>query len=76
MQRALGERLVAIDAADASADCVVERSVHHALNGALEEAARVLDQRLAAITLADLATDARRLTGAPFSLSRGESSVD
>jgi hypothetical protein len=68
VQRAPGERTVMVEAADESPGCIVELSVHRALDGAMAEAARVLDQRLAAITLADLAADVQHPSGRPFSL--------
>jgi Rrf2 family protein len=69
VQRALGERVVAVEAVADVPGCVVEQAVHHALDDALAEATRVLDQRLAAITLADLAAGASRRAGRPFSLA-------
>lgn len=72
VQRALGERVVSVDAVADDAGCVVERVVHRALDGAMEHAAKVLDRHLAAITLADLAADAHRLTGRTYSMSRGD----
>ena len=72
VQRALDERVVAVAAAYESPGCLVEQAVHRALDGAVAEATRVLDRRLAAITLADLATDVHRRTGKPFSISRGD----
>jgi Rrf2 family protein len=71
VQRALGERVAAVEAADGGQSCRVERAVHRALDDAVAEANRVLDQRLAAVTLADLAADVRHPTGASFPLSAG-----
>ena len=61
IQRALGERVVTLAPADESPGCLVERAVHAALDDAMAEAQRVLDRRLAALTLADLARDVGRL---------------
>jgi len=61
IQRALGERLIRLAPDDESPGCLVEQAVHHALDDAVAEATRVLDQRLATITLADLARDVGRL---------------
>ena len=69
VQRALGERVVGVAAADESPGCVVEQAVHHALDDAVAEATRVLDRRLAAITLADLAADVNHAMGRPFAMS-------
>jgi len=55
VQQALGERLIALGAREESPGCLVEIAVHRALDLALEEANHLLDQRLAGITLADLA---------------------
>lgn len=55
VQRALGERLVALAVPDESPGCAVEAAVHRALDDAVAEANAVLDRRLAALTLADLA---------------------
>lgn len=69
VQRALGERAVPVDSIEGRAGCLVETAVRHALDQALMEAARVLDARLALVTLADLAADVRRATGKPFAMS-------
>lgn len=61
IQRALGERLVTLAPADESPGCLVEQAVHQALDDAVAEATRVLDRRLATITLADLVRDVGRL---------------
>jgi Rrf2 family protein len=55
VQRALGERLVAVATPDESPGCAVEAAVHRALDDAVAEANAALDRRLAAVTLADLA---------------------
>lgn len=55
VQQALGERLVSVGAREESPGCAVEIAVHQALDDAMQEASRVLDARLAGITLADLA---------------------
>lgn len=55
VQQALGERLITLGARDESPGCLVEIAVHRALDDALQEANRLLDQRLAGVTLADLA---------------------
>ena len=68
VQRALDERVVAVGT-DESPGCVVERAVHHALDDAVAEATRVLDHRLAAVTLADLSADVNRAMGRPFAMS-------
>ena len=62
VQRALGERVLAVTTLDESPGCLVERAVHLALDDAVTEAARVLDRRLASITLADLAAEVGNLT--------------
>jgi DNA-binding IscR family transcriptional regulator len=41
-------------------DCLLEQAVHQALDGTLQEANALLRQRLANISLADLAADCRR----------------
>jgi Rrf2 family protein len=61
IQRALGERVVALAPADESPGCLVEQAVHRALDEAMAEAQRVLDRRLATLTLADLARDVGHL---------------
>ena len=57
VQQALGERLVTLGAREESPGCLVELAVHRALDDMMEEANRILDARLAAISLATLATD-------------------
>ncbi len=64
VQRALGERVVTVATPEESRGCLVERAVHLALDEAVAEASRVIERRLAAITLADLATDIGRLKNA------------
>ncbi len=71
VQRALGERAITVDAGDGRPGCLVESAVQRARDGALADAARVLDARLAQVTLADLAADVRRATGKPFAMSPG-----
>ena len=51
----LGERVVTMETPEESAECLVERAVNKALEGAVQEAQQVLNNRLARITLADLA---------------------
>lgn len=55
IQAALQENVVALGKPDPAAQCLVERAVNEALEGAVQEAERVLHARLARITLADLA---------------------
>jgi Rrf2 family protein len=62
VQRALGERVLAVTTLDESPGCLVERAVHLALDDAVAEAAHVLDRRLASITLADLSAEIGNLT--------------
>ncbi|MGH8447420.1 MAG: Rrf2 family transcriptional regulator [Solimonas sp.] len=59
VQRALDERVMSV-ALDESPGCLVEQAVQYALDGAVAEATRVLDARLAAVSLADIAADVRR----------------
>ena len=72
VQRAVGMRVVALATPDQRPGCLVEQAVKRALDDAVAEAARVLDQRLAAITLADLAADISHVHGVPFQM-RGAS---
>ncbi len=72
VQRALGVRVVAMTTSDQRPGCLVEQAVKRALDDAIAEAARVLDERLAAITLADLAADIAHVHGVPFRM-RGAS---
>jgi Rrf2 family protein len=72
VQRALGERVVGVATAEESPGCLVERVVHDTLDGAVAEANRILDQRLATVSLADLAEDVHRLAGQGFTMSRGD----
>ena len=76
VQRALNERVVDVSAEDTSGSqgCLVQHVVHGALDDAVAEANRVLDQHLAGITLADLSADVQQLAGAPFMMSRGPGS--
>jgi Rrf2 family protein len=64
VQRALGERVVACSASDMPPECLVNRAVQNALDEAMAEAVRLLDQRLATLTLADLMADVKRLHAA------------
>jgi Rrf2 family protein len=64
IQDALAQRVVDVSMPEESHGCLVERAVTGALDDAVREATRVLDQRLATITLADLASDVVRLSGA------------
>ena len=64
IQHALGERVVSLTAFDVPQPaCLILRAVTAALDEAMQEAERTLDRRLATLTLADLAADARRLNG-------------
>jgi Rrf2 family protein len=63
IQHALGERVVSFTAFDVPPTCLILRAVTAALDEAMQEAERALDRRLATLTLADLAADARRLNG-------------
>jgi Rrf2 family protein len=72
VQRALDER--SVSAASVGLDgtgpgCLVESAVRRALDDALAEAARVVDERLARVTLADLAAEVRGATGKPFAMA-------
>jgi Rrf2 family protein len=51
----LGERVVTMKGPEPMVRCLVERAVNEALEGAVQEAQRVLNARLARITLASLA---------------------
>lgn len=53
---ALGERLVSFRTEPDNQDCLVDRAVNEALDGVRDEIEQLLSQRLATITLADLAT--------------------
>lgn len=64
IQQALGERVISLTSTEAPPRCLLLQSVIHALDDAMREAERVLEQRLATFTLADLADDAVRLHGA------------
>lgn len=63
IQHALGERVFSLTSADEKPQCLVLRSVIHALDEAMVEAERVLERRLSKLTLADLAADVRKMTG-------------
>jgi len=69
VQRALDAPVVGVATPDESPGCLVERAVHLALGDAVAEANLVLARRLATITLADLATDVRRLHAATVQTS-------
>lgn len=64
VQQALGGHIVAVAAREESPGCLVERAVVDAVDDALLEAERVVEARLAKITLADLAKDVRRIAKA------------
>lgn len=70
VQQALGMRLDSLERAGEASACLVERAVHRALDEAVEEANRVLESRLAAMTLADLVAEVVRVHGGPV-LMRG-----
>ncbi|MGI3131066.1 Rrf2 family transcriptional regulator [Halopseudomonas pachastrellae] len=62
IHRALGERtLFTVGLANSSPTCVAEQAANQAIAGALQEAQRVLEERLAAITLEAVAKDFDRL---------------
>ncbi len=61
IQDALGQRVVAVGMPEESHGCLVERAVGEALDGAVREAARVLEARLDTITVADLLADVLRM---------------
>ncbi|TSD87054.1 Rrf2 family transcriptional regulator [Mycobacterium sp. KBS0706] len=64
IQHALGERVVSLTAFEVGQPtCLILRAVTAALDEAMQDAERALDRRLATLTLADLAADARRLNG-------------
>jgi Rrf2 family protein len=72
IQHALGERVVSLTAFDVpQPTCLILRAVTAALDEAMQEAERALDRRLATLTLADLAAEARRLN-AGSGLPHGE----
>lgn len=52
---ALDERLVSFRTEPDNPDCLVERAVNEALDGVRDEIEQLLSQRLATVTLADLA---------------------
>ncbi|PLR24418.1 transcriptional regulator [Caulobacter zeae] len=55
IQAALDEPLLALGKAEESPGCLVEQAVNAALDDAVAQARRLLDERLSKITLADLA---------------------
>lgn len=57
IQRALGERVVSVTPDDPPPRCLLLQSVVRSLDDAVREAERVLERRLATLTLADLAAD-------------------
>ncbi len=57
VQAALGTRIFNAPARAESPGCLIERAVHQSLDDAVEQANRFLDQRLAQISLADIAGD-------------------
>jgi Rrf2 family protein len=62
VQRALDERVVTSPSMhNESSGCLIEKVIHLALDDAVAEANRVLERRLATITLADIAADVYRL---------------
>ena len=61
IQDALGQRVVAVGMPEESHGSLVERAVGEALDGAVREAARVLEARLDTITVADLLAHVLRM---------------
>jgi Rrf2 family protein len=61
IQHALGEQVFLLTSAEEKPQCLVLRSVIHALDDAMQEAERVLEQRLSKLSLADLAADVRKM---------------
>ncbi|MFL9926863.1 Rrf2 family transcriptional regulator [Herbaspirillum lusitanum] len=61
VQQALDERLFSVAANGESPGCLVERAVNEAIGEAMAAANRLMDERLAGITLADLTVDVNRL---------------
>jgi Rrf2 family protein len=62
VQRALDERVVTSPSMHKEGSgCLIEKVIHLALDDAVAEANRVLERRLATITLADIAADVYRL---------------
>jgi len=65
VHRALGEnRIFALGPADPDPTCLVEQAVNDSLKSAMREAETLLLQRLADVTLADIAADFDKLFGA------------
>lgn len=62
VQRALGERILPFAVREESPGCLVERAVIDAVDDALAEAERVVEARLASLTLADLAQRVQRIS--------------
>ena len=71
IQEALAQRVVDVSMPEESHGCLVERAVTGALDDAVREATRVLDARLATITLADLASDVVRMHGSGIGAQTG-----
>jgi Rrf2 family protein len=61
IQEAIAQRVVSVQMPEESHGCLVERAVGDALDDAVREANRVLDARLATVTLAHLLADVHRL---------------
>ncbi|HEX8362707.1 MAG TPA: Rrf2 family transcriptional regulator [Longimicrobium sp.] len=61
IQEAIAQRVVSVSMPEESHGCLVERAVGNALDDAVREANRVLDARLATVTLAHLLADVHRL---------------
>ena len=58
VQDALGTKIFKVSTPrDESPGCLIERAVHHVLDDAVNQASRFLDERLAAVSLADIAAD-------------------
>ena len=62
VQRALGERILPLAMHEESPGCLVERAGIEAVDDALAEAERVVEARLASLTLADLAQRVQHLS--------------
>ena len=71
IQEAIAERVISVRVPEESHGCLVERAVGHALDDAVREANRVLDARLATITVADLLADVHRLDRARWESKAG-----
>lgn len=64
VQKALGESLVPLSVREESPGCLVERAVIEAVDDALREAERVVEARLATLTLADLSRRVQHISAA------------